>query len=1139
MATALPQKIFRIRRDYNSWVANETLEDYALRYTPRHFRRWSEFSVANTAFGATSFLALEAIGGAIALSYGFSNALWAILVVGLITFLTGLPISYYAAKYGVDMDLLTRGAGFGYIGSTLTSLVYASFTFIFFALEAAILALALQMALDWPLAVCYLVASLGVVPLVMYGITLISRLQLWTQPIWLVLLVLPFAAVAWQEPERYLEFTSLAGRVSGSAGFDLLMFGAAATVAFALVVQIGEQVDYLRFLPEKTAKNRVRWWAAVLVAGPGWIVPGMLKMLGGAFLAFLVLQQQMPVEKAIDPTHMYLAGFAYVFQDPRWVVAVTVLYVVISQVKINLTNAYAGSLAWSNFFARLTHSHPGRVVWLVFNVLIAVLLMTLGVFEALESVLGLYSNVAIAWVGALVADLVIKKPLGLSPKHIEFRRAYLYDINPVGLGSMLIAATLAVVAYTGVFGPEAQAFAPFIALFSAMVIAPLLAWWTGGRWGLARVDPRLWKPGEMVGCSVCDNRFESDDMAACPAYGAPICSLCCTLESRCRDRCKTGSQAADQVRALLARLLPARLSGRLNFRVAHYLLVLVSLTAMLGLILGVVYAQQAGLAGGDSGALRTSFLKALALLGLAAAVAAWWIVLGSESRQMAEDESNRQNQLLQREIEAHRRTDAALQAAKDLAEAANQAKTRYVAGITHELRTPLNSILGYAQILLKDERLPTEPRRAVATIHRSGEHLHGLIDGLLDLARIEAGRLRLDPAPLPVREFLDDLVRMVEPQAAAKRLKFELQLEGRVPAYVRADAKRLRQILLNLLGNAVRFTDSGTVTLRLDHRREVARFEVIDTGIGIAEPDLERIFMPFERGSAGRRSGEPGTGLGLTITHLLTQLMGGELTVHSTPGIGSTFAVRLYLSEIAAPVRPSITHHRPVSGYVGARRSLLVVDDHPTQRQMLAGLLLPLGFRISESATGHECLEAVLAQRPDALLLDVTMDDMDGWETARRIRASGVPAQAMPIIMVSANAFENRPDKLAAAGAQAFVEKPVIESELLVALQRHLQLEWLTELPMPAWAPTVPTPVTLPPEFVATLRRLAHMGHVQGLQQALHELGRQHPECVPQAAELRALVERCAFAQLLEQLVVPPDADDAADAAAADDRVAP
>lgn len=1128
--TAQTQKIFRIRRDYNSWVANESLEDYALRYTPRHFRKWSEFQVANTAFGATSFLALEAIGGAIALSYGFSNALWAILVVGLITFLTGLPISYYAARYGVDMDLLTRGAGFGYIGSTLTSLVYATFTFIFFALEAAILALALQMLLDWPLAVCYLVSSLVVIPLVMFGITLISKLQAWSQPLWMTLFVLPFLCVAWQEPQRFGEFMQLSGRVSGSSGFDALMCGAAATVAFALVVQIGEQVDYLRFLPERTALNRRRWWTAVLVAGPGWIVPGMLKMLGGAFLAFLVLQGEVPADKAIEPTQMYLAAFGYVFGDPRWVLGATVLFVVVSQLKINVTNAYAGSLAWSNFFARLTHSHPGRVVWLVFNVLIAVLLMTLGVFGALERVLGLYSNVAIAWVGALVADLVINKPLGLSPKHIEFRRAYLYDINPVGLGAMGLAALLAVVAYSGVLGEAAQAYAPFIALGTSMVASPVLAWWTRGRYYLARREAPLWRPGESVQCVVCENRFESEDMASCPAYGAPICSLCCTLESRCHDRCKTGSRGAEQLRDVLGRLLPSRLSARLNFRAAHYLMVMASLIGLMGVILLIVYEQQAGLAGADSAVLRESFLKAFALLSLTAAVAAWWVVLGSESRQMAEDESNRQNELLTREIEAHQRTDAALQAAKDLADAANQAKTRYVAGITHELRTPLNSILGYAQILLKEDRIQGDARRAVVTIHRSGEHLHALIDGLLDLARIEAGRLRLDPSPMPVRELLDDLSRMVAPQAAAKGLAFELQTAGRVPEYIRADAKRLRQILLNLLGNAVRFTDRGTVTLRVDMSREVARLEVIDTGIGIAAQDLERIFLPFERGSAGRRSGEPGTGLGLTITHLLTSLMGGELTVRSAPGEGSTFTVRLYLSEVAPPAARSVTHHRPVSGYIGARRSLLIVDDHPTQRQMLAGMLLPLGFDIREAATGSECLERVLDDPPDAVLLDVTMDDMDGWETARRIRARGIVD--LPIIMVSANAFENRPEKLAAAGAQAFVDKPVIESELLVALQRHLQIEWVADLPLPKWAaPDDPAlPLALPPEFVATLIRLARMGHAQGLIHALERLAQEHPEQAPQADALRTMVDRYAFDELLERLAPSVDADDVQEA---------
>jgi CheY-like chemotaxis protein len=313
----------------------------------------------------------------------------------------------------------------------------------------------------------------------------------------------------------------------------------------------------------------------------------------------------------------------------------------------------------------------------------------------------------------------------------------------------------------------------------------------------------------------------------------------------------------------------------------------------------------------------------------------------------------------------------------------------------------------------------------------------------------------------------------------------------------------------------------------------VARIQVIDTGIGIAEQDLERIFMPFERGSAGRRSGESGTGLGLTITHLLTQLMGGELTVDSRPGQGSTFTVRLYLSEIAAPAQRSLTHHRPVTGYIGARRSLLVVDDHPTQRQMLAGMLLPLGFEIREAASGIECLESVRLSRPDAVLLDITMDDMDGWETARLLRAqeANVPTRAvtttatsMPIIMVSANAFENQPEKLTAAGAQAFVDKPVIESELLIALQRHLQLEWVAELKLAGWAPpALPTAVHLPEEHTAALVRLARLGHAQGLRQALDRLVQAHPALATQAATLRGLVDQFAFVELLERLQPAPD----------------
>ena len=454
---APPQRIIKVRRDYNRWVASETLEDYALRYTPQRFRKWSEWRVANTAFGVASFLILEAVGATLLVQYGWVNAFWAILATGLIIFLAGLPISVYAARYGVDMDLLTRGAGFGYIGSTITSLIYASFTFIFFALEAAVMAYALELALDIPPAWGYLICAVVVIPLVTHGVSAISRFQVWTQPLWLVMMLVPFVAVWMLDPGAFAGILHYGGESGAGHLFDWHLFGAALTVGIALITQMGEQADYLRFMPGPQPGRTVRWWAGVLAGGPGWVLLGVLKMLGGALLAWLALSHSVPPERAVDPNQMYLAAYEYILPY-GWAVAATALFVVVSQLKINVTNAYAGSLAWSNFFSRLTHSHPGRVVWVVFNTLIAFMLMEMNVFHALGEVLGLYSNIAIAWIMAVVADLVINKPLGWSPKGIEFKRAHLYDINPVGVGAMGLASALSITAYLGLMGEGAQAF---------------------------------------------------------------------------------------------------------------------------------------------------------------------------------------------------------------------------------------------------------------------------------------------------------------------------------------------------------------------------------------------------------------------------------------------------------------------------------------------------------------------------------------------------------------------------------------------------------------------------------------------------------------------------------------------------------
>lgn len=1091
-SAAPPQRVVKVRRDYNTWVANETLEDYALRYTPKSFRKWSEFRVANMAFGDAAFLVLEAVGATLLVSYGFTNAALAVLVTGLIIFLAGLPVSFYAARYGVDMDLLTRGAGFGYIGSTLTSLIYATFTFIFFALEAAIMAYALELAFAIPPAVGYLICALVVIPLATHGVTAISRFQAWTQPVWLALMVLPFAFVLAKEPSAFDDIASY------GPGFDWTLFGAALTVGIALITQMGEQADYLRFMPERTAENRRRWNIAVLFGGTGWIFVGVAKMLGGMLLAYLAISHAVPIERAVDPNRMYLIGFEYVFIQPGWAIAATVAFVIVSQLKINVTNAYAGSLAWSNFFARLTHSHPGRVVWMVFNTLIALMLMELNVFQALKQVLGLYSNVAIAWMMVVVADLVVNKPLGLSPPGIEFRRAHLFDINPVGVGAMLMASLLSIAAYLGLFGREAQAFASFIAIGVAFVATPFLAWATGGRYYLARpVEPA--EEG-VQRCVICEKDYEAEDMASCPAYAGRICSLCCALDARCQHMCEPRARFAAQLGAALRRVTPRALWPHLDAGLGQYLLLMLAVVPLLAALLGLLYLHEAQADAAFAATLPSLFIKLFAALLLVAGIFAWWLVLTMKSREVAQEESNRQTQLLMQEIESHRRTDEALQKAKAAAEFANQAKSRHIGALSHELRTPMNSILGYAQILDGDPAIPPHRRQAVAVIKRSGEHLLSLIEGTLDLARIEGGRLSLQPKAIDFPDFLQQIARMIEVQTRAKGIGFRFVHES-LPAVVRVDEKRLRQILINILGNAVKFTAQGEVRFTISHAREMATFEIADTGPGIPASEIESIFEPFVRGSAAQGT-VGGSGLGLTIARMLTQVMGGKLSATSEVGVGSRFTVRVYLPALTgvAPVTPSRTRRL---GYAGPQRRILIVDNEAVDRELLAGVLAPLGFRIDQAASGEECLEVLPRFSPDVILMDLAMPGMDGWETIRTIRHDRL--SEAKIAIVSANAFDKGTENALGIGADDFITKPVRFDELLDWLGRALMLDWIEAIdePIPPAAPlTRPSDAAL-----AALREHVGAGYVRGIQRELDRLEAEAPHCAEFVRRARELTQ--------------------------------
>lgn len=1090
-AIRIRQNISNIRRDYNAWVANESMEDYALRFAPRTFRKWSEFQVANTAFGSTSFLVLEAIGGFLSINYGFTNAVWAILAVGIIIFITSFPISYYAARYNIDIDLLTRSAGFGYIGSTVTSLIYASFTFTLFALEASIMSLALESYFHIPIAFAHIISAVTVIPLVIFGITTISRLQLWTQPLWLLLLVTPYIAVYMHEPEANMTLETYFWIAGSGQGFNWLMFGSATTIAFSMVAQIGEQVDFLRFMPELTKQNRLRWWAATLTAGPGWILFGMLRQIGGALLAHLAIRHGISPAHAHEPTQMYLVAYSSLFET-KTALAVTVLFVVISQIKINVTNAYAGSLAWSNFFSRLTHSHPGRIVWLLFNVSIALLLMEFGVFNALEKILGLFSNISIAWISAVAADLLINKPLRLSPKTVEFKRAYLPDLNPVGTLSTLFASIVSILAYLGFFGAYAQAFSAFIALGVAFLLAPCIAKLYGRKHYLTRYHSHK-NQGKLSVCSICANSFEQEDMAYCPFYGGSICSLCCTLDSSCLDACKPGFRLDDYLERLANTCLPKRLTLTARLRFIRFGLLFMLLTILASAFVGIIYYQD--LLGTEHNAplfnlLLWNFVKVYSSLLVFIGLCTWWLILNDESRRVAHEETAKQTQRLLMEIAEHEKTDAKLQEATKAADKANAAKNRFLSNMSHEMRTPLNSIIGYAYILHKDPSIPVHRRQAVEILKRSGEHLSSLIEDILDIARIEACKFDLSKDIINFPNFIEHLLSIFKPQAEDKGLALNCQIMNTLPQRVRGDEKRVGQVLINLLGNAIKFTAKGGVTFKVGYSCGVATFQVIDTGMGIEPEQLQNIFQPFTQ--LAQENMIPGSGLGLTISKVMTEIMGGELAVHSVPDQGTTFTVRLYLASLGG--NKDKTEQQHIVGYQESVKKILVVDDQLEHRLMIADILEPLGFYLDKADSGQECIRKAQENPPDIILLDLSMPGMDGFKTVECLRQTGC---TLPIVVLTSNAYPADRVNAINAGCNDFLAKPLQVPELLDKLRLHLGLSWryqddnkTIDTKWPLVKPGNLPPADIMEDVVAHVR----IGDLLALNHYLSELSRTNPE---------------------------------------------
>lgn len=384
-------------------------------------------------------------------------------------------------------------------------------------------------------------------------------------------------------------------------------------------------------------------------------------------------------------------------------------------------------------------------------------------------------------------------------------------------------------------------------------------------------------------------------------------------------------------------------------------------------------------------------------------------------------------------------------AARKHAESANHAKTMFLANMSHEIRTPMNAVLGFAQLLDRDPSLSPDAREKVATILKSGEHLLSIINDVLEMSRIEAGRVALSEQPIELHTLLEDLAVMFRMRAKEKGLIFSLNIAKDLPRYIVADMVKLRQILINLLGNAVNFTTTGTIEFRAASvSNDRIAIEVQDTGIGIALEEQKEIFRPFERTQSGEQT-SGGTGLGLAISRNYAHLMGGEITIESNLKRGSCFRFEFHSpSPAILPVsEKSIEQFKSLTSGQGEIR-VLVVDDTSTNRELLRKFLEPLGFVVDEACNGHEAIEKVVSHAPRVILMDLVMPGMNGIEAIRFIRKN-TRDESIAIIGISASAFEDDKQLFLRVGANAFLAKPFNQQELLALIAHHADVKFETE----------------------------------------------------------------------------------------------
>jgi CheY-like chemotaxis protein len=451
--------------------------------------------------------------------------------------------------------------------------------------------------------------------------------------------------------------------------------------------------------------------------------------------------------------------------------------------------------------------------------------------------------------------------------------------------------------------------------------------------------------------------------------------------------------------------------------------------------------------------------------------------------------------------------------------------------MSHELRTPLNGILGYTQILKREKTLTAKQQEGIDIIHRSGEYLLTLITDILDLSKIEAGRVELYPIDFNFNDFIRDITELFQIRAQQKHITFIYEPTTYLPIGIRADEKRLRQILINLLGNAIKFTKRGGINLKVGMHDEKMCFQVEDTGVGIAEEDIEKIFSPFQQVGNEEYKAE-GTGLGLPITKKLVEMMGGKLQVESVLGQGSTFRMAFEFPEVSDIVKVKKVQEPIIIGYTGQARKILIVDDRQENRSVMTHLLTPLGFQTAEACNGQEALDKTTSWKPDLIITDLVMPVLDGFALARKLREM-TEFKETPLIAASASVFDHHQQLSIDVGCNDFIGKPFRAEALLALIQKHLNLTWICEEESATANKAEETDfenidqdnttlVGPAPEQAAVLLDLAMMGDISGILETLDQLEQADANLHPFVHKVRKLAKDFAeekICELMEQYV--------------------